>query len=231
MTIKIITAFPGLFCDWVSTSIVSRAQQKGLVSVRIIDLRSYAMGKHRQIDDEAYGGGGMVMQVAPIVRSIRDNTDRDSLVCLLTPQGSLWTQQRAKEFAKTAQDKNVILISGRYEGVDARIENFVDEFISIGDYVVTGGELPSMIVAETIIRLVPGVINEKSLTSESFNDGLLDYSVYTKPQVFEGFCVPEVYLSGNHRSIEQFRFNSRLKNTQKHRPDLYQKYLDSKCKK
>lgn len=229
MLIKIISIFPELFREWLQTSIVKRAQQHAGVQIDLVNLRDYAKSKRLQIDDEAYGGGGMVIQLEPLVNAIRANTDAHTVVYLLSPQGQLWNQKHAQQLSTTVGSSGtLILIAGRYEGVDARIDHFVDGAISIGDYVVTGGEIPAMIVSESLVRLLPGVINNQSLISESFNDGLLDYSVYTRPEIFEGFAVPSVYLSGNHKLIDEARFQSRIENTKRYRPDLYMKYMASK---
>ncbi len=225
MLIEIVSVFPELFRGVFTESILKRAQEKGLVEIRVHDLRAFSDDQHRKVDDAPYGGGpGMVMKPEPFfkaVRTIREKCPLAGRVILLSPQGRLLTQQRLRELSKAS---HLILLCGRYEGVDERVRMYLaDEEISIGDYVLTGGEIPAMVLIDALIRLLPGVLNEASLQEESFAQGLLEYPQYTRPQDFEGMCVPEILLSGNHENIRQWRYQEALKRTFKLRPDLLQK--------
>ena len=210
------------------TSILKRAMTKGLVEVHFHHLREWGLGKHRQIDDENYGGGaGMVMRAAPVCDCYEDivrNIGKRPRVVYMTPQGYTFTQSMAEEFAK---EDNLVILCGHYEGIDERaLENIVTDFVSIGDYVLTGGELPAMVVIDTVSRLVPGVLNnEESAEKESFSDGLLEYPQYTRPADYNGKAVPEVLLSGHHANIEKWRHEKSLERTKKYRPDLYETYV------
>lgn len=227
MKITILTLFKEIYPSFLNSSIIKKAIEKKLVEIEIIDFREYSTDKHKKVDDYQFGGGpGMVLTLQPIVDAIRKhNTNNDAKVILTTPSGRMFNQKKAIELSK---QKHLILIAGHYEGFDARIENFVDDEISIGDYVLTGGELPSLIMLDAIVRLIPGVINNESLINESFNNYLLDYPAYTKPMDFEGYKVPNVLLSGNHQLIEEFRINEQIKITKQKRPDLYKKYKGQK---
>ena len=211
--------FNGLFNE----SIIKRAIDNKLVSINIIDFRSFSSDPHHKVDDTPYGGGaGMVLSCEPIYKALESIKTKDSKVILLTPDGTLYNQSTAKSFASF---KHIILICGHYEGFDDRIRNFVDYEISIGDYVLTGGELPSAVLVDSIVRLIPGVINEDSYSNDSFyNNYLLDYPTYTKPSDFMGFKVPDVLLSGNHQKILEWREKMSKIKTQEKRPDLWEKY-------
>lgn len=207
MQIDILTLFPEMFEGFLTESIIKRAIEREQIKINIINFRDYTDDPHGKVDDTPFGGGaGMVLQIEPIYNAIKAIKTADSHIILLTPNGKTFKQKKAKELSLK---KHIILICGHYEGFDYRITNLVDEEISIGDFVLTGGELPSMMISDAIIRLIPGVINSESLESESFNDKLLDYPVYTKPRDFNGMVVPEVLLSGNHAKIEEYRQNER----------------------
>lgn len=197
-----------------------------LVDIEVINFRDYSSDKHKKVDDISYGGGpGMVLSVQPIVDCLKTIKTNDSKVILLTPSGIIYNQSIANSFLKY---KHIILICGHYEGFDERILNYVDYQISIGDYVLTGGEIAALAVIDSISRLIPGAINSESLQNESFEQNLLDYPVYTKPQVYDSYKVPEVLLSGNKKLIDEYRLNQRIIKTKINRPDLYDKYLNEK---
>ncbi|HSA30931.1 MAG TPA: tRNA (guanosine(37)-N1)-methyltransferase TrmD [Candidatus Omnitrophota bacterium] len=220
----IITIFPGMFSNVLNESILKRAQEQRKVDIRVHDLRKFAAGKYRQVDDRPFGGGpGMVMMPEPLFKAVKAvKGRRKAKVLLMCAAGKPFTQTVAKQLAK---EKNIILICGHYEGVDERVRQaLVDESISVGDYVLTGGELPAMIVVDAVSRLLPGVLGkQQSIESESFEDGLLEYPQYTRPADFKGMKVPEVLLSGNHRQINGWRQEESLRRTQKVRPDLLRK--------
>ena len=196
LNFTVITLFPAMFDSPLSHSILKKAQEKELISVRVVDLRDYAMDRHRVTDDYPYGGGqGMVMKPEPLIAAIEDarKKGKNPRVILLTPQGKALNQQEAD---KLSQEKELVLICGRYEGVDERVKNFVDDELSIGDYTLSGGELAAMVVIDTVTRLIPGVLgNVKSSQEESFSGGLLEYPQYTRPEECRGMKVPEVLLS------------------------------------
>jgi len=232
MRIDIITIFPGMFAPVLNESIIKRAQKKGKVKICVHDLRDYSCDKHRKVDDRPFGGGsGMVMRPEPIfdaVSKIRSPRHRSCLplgrvttshVILLCPQGKKLTQKTAKKLSK---QKHLILICGHYEGIDERVrEHLIDEEISVGDYVLTGGELPAMVLVDAVVRLVPGVLGDKnSLNFESFEGNLLEYPHYTRPANFKGMRVPELLLCGDHKKIESWRKEQALKITKQKRPDL-----------
>ena len=220
----VITIFPEMFASPLGHSILKKAQEKGLISVRTVDLRDYATDRHRTTDDSPYGGGqGMVMKPEPLVAAIEDarKTLANPRVVLLAPQGRLFTQEQA---ARLAQEKELVLICGRYEGIDERVKGFVDEELSIGDYTLSGGEPAAMVVIDAVTRLIPGVLgNVKSSQEESFADGLLEYPHYTRPEEFRGMKVPEILLSGDHDKVRSWRRQMSLKVTRRRRPDLFHK--------
>lgn len=218
MKIDILTLFPNLFSNFLNESIIKRAIEKELVEINIINFRDYSLYNNSQVDDTPYGGGsGMVLMCEPIFRAIDDIKTPSSTIIMMSPQGRVFKQEVAKEMSLS---KHIIIICGHYEGFDERIRSIVDYEISIGDYVLTGGELPAMVITDAITRLIPGVISETSIVDESFNDFLLDYPTYTKPRDFRGMIVPEVLLSGDHKKIEEYRKNERIKRTKERRPDL-----------
>ena len=203
MKIDILTIFPSMFEGFLNESIIKRAIDKGKVKINLINFRDYTLDPHGKVDDTPFGGGaGMVLMIQPIYDALMSIKTKDSYVVLLTPGGNVFNQQRAREFVKY---KHLILICGHYEGFDDRIKSLVDEEISIGDFILTGGEIPAMVISDAVIRLIDGVINKDSLISESFDSNLLDYPVYTKPREFKGMKVPEILLSGDHKKIEEYR--------------------------
>ena len=221
MKIDILTIFPEMFTGFLNSSIIKRAINNKKVEVNVHNFRDYSTDPHKCVDDYAFGGGqGMVLMPQPIFDAIEDIKTKDTKVILLTPQGKKYNQKMAYDLAK---EKNLMFICGHYEGFDERIRTLADEEISIGDYVLTGGELPSMVITDSVVRLLPGVINEESHKKESFNNNLLDYPVYTRPAEFRGLKVPEVLLSGHHANIEKYRKEESLKRTKERRPDLLEK--------
>lgn len=228
----ILTLFPQAFNDFISTSIVKRAIFDKKIIIEIVNIRDFCQDKNKQVDDYPYGGGpGMVLKAFPVIEAIKyaKKTNKNAKVILLSPQGKLWTQKQAFDYAK--EDKNYIFVCGHYEGIDERIIKFIDQEISVGDYVVTGGEIPTMILIDSITRLVTGVINSNSIISESHTDNLLDYPTYTRPEVVYDMKVPEVLLSGNHKEIALFRKTQSLINTYKKRIDLFNKHQLTKEEK
>lgn len=212
MQIDILTLFPDMFNDFINESIIKRAIEKGKVKINVINFRDYTNDPHGKVDDTPFGGGaGMVIGIEPIYNALEAIRTDDSYVILMTPNGKTFNQGIAKDLSLK---KHIIFICGHYEGFDYRVNSLVDEEISIGDFVLTGGELPSMMISDAIIRLLPGVITEESLESESFDDDLLDYPVYTKPRDFKGMKVPDVLLSGNHAEINKYREEERIRVTE-----------------
>lgn len=221
MKIDILTLFPNMFSGFISESIIKRAINNKLVEINIIDFRKYSLLKNNQVDDTPYGGGaGMVLMCEPVVRAIEDLKTDTSLVILTCPQGTSYTEKMAY---KLKEYNHLIIICGHYEGYDERIREFVDLEISIGDYILTGGEIPAMAITDSIVRLIPGVINRNSYEEDSFTNNLLDYPVYTKPAEFRGLKVPEVLISGNHQKIDEYRKEEQIKKTLERRPDLLEK--------
>lgn len=221
MKIDVLTLFPSMYDGILKESIISRAINKNLVEINIHNFREYSNDKNKKVDDYGFGGGkGMVLMPQPIYDAINDLKKEDTLVIMMTPQGVPYNQKKAYELSKY---KHIIILCGHYEGFDERIRNFVDLEISIGDYVLTGGEIPSMVLIDSITRLIPGVIEEKSHQDDSFNNNLLDYPVYTKPVDFMGMKVPDVLLSGHHENIKNWRLEQSIKKTSERRPDLLEK--------
>lgn len=219
MKFDILTLFPKVIEAYINESIIKRAIDNKLISVNIINIRDFTLLKNGQVDDTAYGGGsGMVLMCEPVVRAIETVKTAEAKVYLLTPQGLTFKDEVASKII--AETKHLILVCGHYEGFDERILNFVDGEISIGDYVLTGGELPAMVIMDTISRFIPGVIDSESFANDSFKNNLLDYPVYTKPRNFRGLEVPEVLLSGDHKKIAEYRANEQLRVTKEKRPDL-----------
>ena len=226
MKIKILTLFPDMFIEFKNESIIKRAIEKGVVEIEAIDIRQYSLDKHHHVDDTPCGGGaGMVLQVDVLARAIRANTSDNSHIIMMTPQGEKYSQKKALELKKYDE---LVIICGHYEGFDERIRSFVDEEVSIGDYVLTGGELPAMVISDSIIRLLDNAIREESHEDDSFSTGLLEYPQYTRPIDFEGNKVPDVLLSGNHKEIALFRKKESLRRTYLKRPDLLENYKLSK---
>ncbi len=222
ITFDLITIFPDSLEAYIESSIVKRAQEKGLVKITVHNLRDWSSSKHRTVDDTPYGGGpGMVFMIEPIFNALKELRKVNSLVFLTSPKGKKLTQSTLSNLSQSP-DAHYIVLCGHYEGFDERIhENLVDYEFSIGDYVLSGGELPALVLVDGITRLIPGVLgNEDSLGSESFTDDVLDYPQYTKPSEFNGWKVPDVLLSGNHKQIEQWRKEMSQKETLEKRPDL-----------
>ena len=222
----IITLFPQIFDSVFSQSIISKAQEKGLVKINMINLRDFGEGRHKIVDEKPYGGGsGMVLRADILQKALKSVKiiSKKSKVALLSPQGKTFNQKTAKKLKNLDQ---LILICGHYEGVDERIKNFIDQEISIGDYILTGGEIPAMVIIDTVSRLIGGVVGKKnSITDETFERNLLKYPQYAKPLKFERLGIPKVLLSGNHQEIEKWRNIQSLKKTKKLRPDLSFKSL------
>lgn len=218
MEIIVLSLFPKMFDGFLSESIIKRAIDKNIVNIRVINFRDYSVYNNNQVDDTPYGGGaGMVLMCDPIFRCLDEIRDDGSYVVLLSPEGNRYNQEKAREYKNI---KKLIIICGHYEGFDERIKEEADEIVSVGDYILTGGEIGAMAIMDSVIRLVPGVINNESLDDESFNDGLLDYPVYTKPEEYRGKKVPSILLSGNHQKIKNYRHNERIRVTKERRPDL-----------
>lgn len=221
MKIDILTLFPEMFKGVFEESIIKRAQENGLVEIHLHNFRDYTSDKHNKVDDTPYGGGrGMVLMCQPIFDCVNAIKTEESTVILLTPDGKTYNQLLAYELSTK---KHIILICGHYEGFDERIRSLCDLELSVGDFILTGGEIPSMLIADSIIRLIPGVIEEESHLKESFNNNLLDYPEYTKPRVYNGMEVPEVLLSGDHKKIDAYRLEESIKRTKIRRPDLLEK--------
>ncbi len=218
MKIDILTLFPDMFLGFKTQSIVKRAIEKEKVEINIIDIRNFTPYKNNQVDDYQFGGGGgMIMMCEPVFNAVENIRTPDSHVILLTPRGKTYNEKKAYELKNK---KHLIIICGHYEGFDERIYTLADELISIGDFILTGGELPAMMISDSVIRLIDGVITSTSLEYESFNDNLLDYPVYTKPREFRGMSVPDVLVSGDHKKIKEYRESERLRITKEYRNDL-----------
>jgi tRNA (guanine37-N1)-methyltransferase len=224
MRVDVLTIFPELFEPFLSTSLLGKAREKGLLQVRVHDLRGFSEDRHRSVDDEPYGGGGgMVMTAPPWIRAVRAVSEEGSpWRVLLSPQGARLDEARVRELAARAAESGLVLLCGRYEGIDERVrQTVVDEEISIGDYVLSGGELPAMVLIEALSRQVPGVVGlADSVANDSFRGGLLDYPHYTRPPVVEGLAVPAVLTSGDHAAIRRWREGEALRATRAKRPDL-----------
>ena len=226
MRIKVLSLFPKMFDGILNESIIKRAIDDKKVNIDVIDLRSYSKDKHNKVDDTIYGGGaGMLIKCEPVFNAIDDLKTKNTKVIMLSPDGVKYNQEKAYELSK---EKNIILLCGHYEGFDERINTVVDEKISIGDYVLTGGEIPAMAIIDSVTRLLPGVINEESHLNDSFNNDLLDYPQYTKPQEYRGMKVPDVLLSGDHKKIDEWRREEQIKKTKKQRPDLLKESEEEK---
>lgn len=222
MKISILTLFPEMFSGPFTYSIVKNAIEKGLIDIEFVNIRNFGIGRHKVVDDKPYGGGhGMILRVDVLEKAIAKTKNKNlnkktQKIILLTPHGKTFNQEKALELAKL---KHLILICGHYEGTDERVRKFIDEELSIGDFIVTGGEIPAMLIADCVARLGKGVLKEGVTSSESFSK-LLEYPQYTKPNIYKGFCVPPILLTGNHRKIKSWRDKTSLKTTAKLRPDL-----------
>ena len=230
MDIKIFSLFPEMFAGPLGSSLLGKARSKDILNIEVINFREYSTNKHRSVDDYPFGGGaGMVLQPEPVISALRDNidlNDPDTEIILMSPQGKVFAPAAASQLS---QNKQLASICGHYEGFDERIRAFVTQEYSIGDYVLTGGELPAMVMIDAISRLIPGVIKEQeSYEEDSFYHGLLEYPHYTRPQNFEGMEVPEVLLSGHHENIRKWRKKESLRRTLLRRPDLLEHYVFSK---
>jgi tRNA (guanine37-N1)-methyltransferase len=226
MNITIATLFPELFEPFFMTSIMKKAQLQEFVTFNTVDIRKYTTDKHNRVDDSPFGGGaGLVMKVQPIVDMLKDIRTPHSKVVYLTPVAPLFSQAKAKELSF---EHDLILLCGHYEGVDERVLEYVDEVLSIGDYILTGGEVAAMVIVEAVVRLIDGVISSDSTLEESFESNLLEYPQYTRPASYEGMDVPEVLLSGHHLNVQEWREKESLKRTLKYRPDLLEKATLSK---
>ncbi len=232
MFFHVLTLFPEMIMEGLGTSILGRAMQKGCISAEAINIRDYTTNKHQKVDDYTYGpGAGMLMQAQPVYDCVQAvlaeieqrRGDKNVRVVYVTPQGAVFNQQMAQEFAK---EEDLVLLCGHYEGIDERVlEEVVTDYVSIGDYVLTGGELPAMVMVDAISRLVPGVLNnDESAVTDSFGNGLLEHPQYSRPQIWHEKEVPPVLLSGNHKLIEKWQLEESLKRTKERRPDLYEKW-------
>ena len=232
MRFHILTLFKDMVTDGLATSILGRAIEKNLIETNVVDIRDYTLNKHKKVDDYPYGGGaGMLMQAQPVydayqavLSQINEKTNKQPRVVYVTPRGTTFSQSMARELA---MEEDLVILCGHYEGIDERVlEEIVTDYVSIGDYVLTGGELPAMVMVDCISRLVPGVLNNsESSVDESFSDGLLEYPQYSRPEVWNGKKVPDVLLSGHHANIEKWRHEQALEMTKKHRPDMYEEYV------
>lgn len=215
----ILTLFPKMIEGMISDSILKRAIEKGIIEIHVIDFRNYSTNKHHTVDDYAYGGGaGMLISVEPIHLAMKDIPGIDDAYKILTsPSGNVFSQKKAELLSK---ENHIVIICGHYEGIDNRILNYIDEEISVGDYVLTGGEIPACLLVDSISRLIPGVISDDSIIGESFTMGLLEYPQYTRPPVYDGKAVPDILLSGHHANIKKWQRKEALKKTYYVRPDL-----------
>ena len=221
MKIDILTLFPEMFDGVFTESIIKRAREEGKVSINLVNFRDYTLDPHNKVDDTPYGGGaGMVLMAQPIFDAVKSIRTPESKVILLTPSGKVYKQEIAYNLSR---EKHLIIICGHYEGFDERIKSICDLELSIGDYVLTGGEIPAMVLVDSITRLIDGVITLESHINDSFNNNLLDYPTYTKPRVYEGMEVPEVLLNGDHKKIEEYRLSEQIRITKENRPDLLDK--------
>lgn len=228
MKIDILTLFPEMF-EPLKQSILGRAQEKNIFELNLINIRDFSLEKHKKTDDYVFGGGdGMLMTPQPLYDAIMSVKTPDSYVVYMSPKGTVLNQKKVKDISST--HNHIIIVCGHYEGIDERIIKLcIDEQISIGDYVLTGGELPAMVLCDAILRYVPNVLhNDTSVVDESFSAGLLEQPQYTRPREFMGLCVPEVLLNGNHKEIEKWKSEQRIIETQKYRPDLLANKIDNK---
>ncbi len=236
MHFHVMTLFPEMVLDGLRTSIIGRAEEKGCISIEAVNIRDYTLDKHKKVDDYTYGGGaGMLMQAQPVYdcyRALQERIDQRrgaagrTRVIYVTPQGEVFHQKKAAELS---QEEDLIFLCGHYEGIDERVlEEIVTDYISIGDYVLTGGELPAMVLIDAVSRLVPGVLNNgESAQTESHANGLLEYPQYSRPEIWHERRVPEVLLSGHHANIEKWRMEQSLERTKERRPELYEAYIKS----
>lgn len=218
MKITILTLFTQMYDGFLNTSIIKRIIEKGIAEVKIVDIRDYSLDKHRHVDDTPYGGGaGMLMKVDVIDRALKDNSNEKSHIILTSPKGK---QLKQDDLIRLSKLDDIVIVCGHYEGVDARIEEYCDEKISIGDYILTGGELASMVISDGVLRLLDDSISKQSLLEESFDNSLLEYDQYTRPYDYKGNKVPDELVNGNHSQIEHYKLKSALRQTIINRPDL-----------
>lgn len=227
MKITILTLFPEMFDGFINTSIIKRAIAKNAIEIELVNIRDFTLDKYGRVDSAPTGGGaGLIMKCQPIVDALKKYKTSNSHVILLSPLGNTFNQEQAHKYAKSHE--HLILICGHYEGVDNRILNYVDECISIGDYILTGGELGAMVISDAVIRLIDGAISADSTIEETFENGLLEYPQFTEPYDFEGHKIPDILFSGNHQAIAKWRQKESLKLTRDLRPDLFNKYSPTK---
>ena len=229
MKITILTLFPEMFDGFLTNSIIKRAIAKKVVQVEIVNIRDFTKDKYGRVDTPPIGGGaGLIMKCQPIVDALKSVSSTTSFKILLSPKGKQYSQQNAINLSKL---EDVVLVCGHYEGVDERVNDYVDELFSIGDYVLTGGELGAMVIADSIIRLLDGAITNESLDEETFSDDLLEYPQYTEPKDFNGKKVPDILYTGNHEAINKYRRKESLRITKQNRPDLFAKHQQTKLDK
>ena len=223
MIIDIITIFPEMFEGIIKSSIIKRTIEKDLITINVHDFREYTTNKHKKVDDTIYGGGaGMLIQCQPIIDNLKNIQGYEKAYKIITSaQGNTFNQEKARAFSKL---DHLIIICGHYEGIDNRVLNYVDEEVSIGDYILTGGEIPALAIIDSVIRLIPEAITDMSIQDESFEMGLLEYPQYTKPYEYDGYTVPDELISGNHEEIRKYRKFESIKKTYFKRPDLLEKY-------
>ncbi|MBE6136520.1 MAG: tRNA (guanosine(37)-N1)-methyltransferase TrmD [Erysipelotrichaceae bacterium] len=222
MRITILTLFPEMFDGFLTNSIIKRAIAKQLVEINIVNIRDYTLDKHHRVDSAPIGGGaGLIMKCQPILDCLKDVKKDNSKVILLSPRGKQYNQKLAHQYEK---EEDLVIICGHYEGIDERVNKYVDELVSIGDYILTGGEIGAMAISDSIIRLIDGSIASESIVEESFENGLLEYPQYTEPNEYDGDKVPDILYSGNHEAINKWRKKQSLLLTEKYRPDLFEKY-------
>lgn len=227
MKIDILTLFPDSFDFLKEYGVIGKAMEKDIISLNTTNIRDFSLNKHKKVDDEVYGGeAGMLMTAQPVVDAIECISDSKSKVIFLGPQGRLLDQELAKELS---EEEHLVLLCGHYEGIDSRVtDNFIDMEVSIGDYVLTGGEIPAMVLIDSVVRLVDGVLgNSESYKTDSHYNNLLQHDNYTRPRDYRGYKVPEVLFSGNHKLIAEWKKQSSIENTKNKRPDLYEKYIES----
>lgn len=223
MKIKILTTFPHIFDSFLNESIMKRAIEKKLVEINVINLRDYTLDKYHRTDSSPIGGGcGLIMKCQPIIDALKSNSNEKTLKMITSPRGEIFNQEIAKDIVKKYDD--IIILCGHYEGIDERIYDYFDKEISIGDYILTGGETATFVLIDSITRLIPGVINEDSIKEESFNNNLIEYPQYTEPYDFEGKKVPDILYSGNHEAIKKYNKKKSLEYTLKYRKDLLENY-------
>ena len=229
MRFIVLTLFPDMFVGFKENSIIKRAIGKEIVEIKIVNIRDYTKDKYSRVDTPPIGGGaGLIMKCQPIVDAIKDNSSSKTYKIMMSPKGQTYNQTKAIDLSK--QDE-ILILCGHYEGVDERVNDYIDENISIGDYILTGGEIGSMVIIDSITRLLDGAITNSSLDEETFNNNLLEYPQYTEPKEFEGKKVPDILYTGNHLAINKYRLKESLRITRKYRPDLFEKHILSKEEK